>query len=234
MDGHKFRTLGIIPARGGSKGVKRKNIRDVAGVPLIAYTIRSALSSSSISEFVTSTDDEEIAEVAASFGSKVIMRPPELAADDTPMLPVLSHAFSVLEKDGAEFDFGIILQPTAPLRTGNDIDRAIDILESSGADTVISVYKVEDCHPSRMYKINGEKLVPYAGEPKNMLRQKLEPLYHRNGAIYAFRRKLLFAKNTFIGQDTRPYIMPKSRSINIDDESDLEYADFILRKVRTA
>lgn len=232
MGKHNYKTLGIIPARGGSKGVKRKNIRDVAGKPLIAYTIKAALDSSRISQFVTSTDDMEIAKIAESFGSRVIMRPPELAADDTPMLPVLAHAFSVLEKEGHCFDYGVILQPTTPMRTSDDIDHALDILAESGADTVVSVYQVEDCHPSRMYKIHDGKLVPYTDEPKNMLRQKLDPVYHRNGAIYAFRKSLLSERNVFIGPDARPYIMPKSRSVNIDDESDLEYADFLLRKVR--
>lgn len=226
--------LGIIPARGGSKGVPRKNIRSVAGKPLIAYTIGAAKGSQLLTYFVTSTDDREIAAVAEELGSPALMRPPELAADDTPMLPVVQHALAVLEPDMGRYDYVVILQPTTPQRTASDIDAALTLLIASGADSVVSVYQVTDHHPVRMYRLVQGRLVPYGSEPPDRLRQALPPLYHRNGAIYACRRALVEEQGTLIGPDTRPYIMSRERSINIDDELDLAFANFLLRQQKSA
>jgi len=225
--------LGIIPARGGSKGVVRKNIRVVAGRPLIAYVIDAAKTSRRLSQFVVSTDDEEIAGVARSLGCNVVIRPEDLAADDTPMLPVVRHALRTVEQSHEiRFDYGVILQPTTPLRIGEDIDQAMEILIKTRADSVISVYRVLDRHPARMYRLDDGRLVPYATEPPGRLRQDLPPVYHRNGAIYAFRRTLLDENETLIGENTRPYLMPPERSINIDEEIDLLLADLMIRKAR--
>jgi CMP-N-acetylneuraminic acid synthetase len=218
--------LGIIPARGGSKGVLRKNIRWVAERPLIAYTIEAARQSRVLTDYLVSTDDEEIARVARREGAAVLMRPAALAADDTPMVPVIKHA---LAHRGA-CDVVVILQPTAPLRTAADIDTAVHILRDSGADTVVSVYEVDDHHPSRMYKLHGDCLVPYDHEPPNRLRQSLPPVYHRNGAVYVCRAAVILEQETTLGAHLRPYIMPRARSINIDDEFDLAIADFLLRQ----
>ena len=231
----EFLTLGIIPARGGSKGVPRKNIRPVGGQPLIAYAICAAKKSKLITTFVTSTDDEEIASVSRSLGSAVCMRSSELAADDTPMVPVVQHVLAMMERQTEPFDYVALLQPTAPQRTASDIDAALGILIGSDADSVVSVYQVEDHHPTRMYR-QGEdgRLVPYAHEPEGRLRQDLEPVFHRNGAIYACRRRLLEPPGTLIGHYTLPYIMPRARSINIDDELDLLLADLTLTQGRKA
>jgi CMP-N,N'-diacetyllegionaminic acid synthase len=226
------RTLGIIPARGGSKGVLRKNIRLVGGKPLLAYTIQAAKESRWVTDFVVSTEDAEIASVAEQLGARVVIRPPELAADDTPMLPVIQHVMQTSGESAGPFAYGVLLQPTAPLRTGEDIDAALEILSSSGADSVISVYQVADAHPARMYRMQDDILVPYAAEPANRLRQKLPPVYLRNGAIYAFRSGLIDEQGTLIGAKTRPYIMARERSINIDDEYDLAFADFMLRSLK--
>lgn len=229
---HVRNVLGIIPARGGSKGVVRKNIRQVGGKPLIAYTIQAALASEHLTHFVTSTEDEEIATVAQSLGCCVVMRPLELAADTTPMLPVVDHALSVVEQSEGAQDYVVLLQPTAPLRTAQDVDAAITLLFKTGADSIVSVYQVEDHHPSRMYRLKKGRLVAYEPEPAGRLRQELPPVYHRNGAIYACRRSLLQERRTLIGPDTRPYIMPRERSINIDDELDLSFADLLLSRER--
>jgi CMP-N,N'-diacetyllegionaminic acid synthase len=220
------RTLCIIPARGGSKGVRRKNIRPVSGKPLIAYTIEAVMQSKYATKFVTSTDDREIAATAESYGSPILFRPAELAADDTPMIQVVQHA---LNEAGEPFDFVMILQPTAPLRNSGDIDCSIDLLAASGADSVVSVYQVSDCHPSRMYRIEQDALVPYDAEPPSRLRQQLPPVYHRNGAIYVCRKNLVTEQNTLIGANCRPYIMPRERSLNIDDEFDLFLVDCVIR-----
>jgi len=200
----------------------------VAGRPLIAYTIKAAKDSKLLRHFVVSTDDVEIASIAEKLGSPVLIRPSQLAADDTPMVPVVDHALRVLEPDMGRFDYVVVLQPTSPLRTGSDIDAALTLLIESGADSVVSVYEVGDHHPARMYRIVEGRLVPYASEPPDRLRQGLPPVYHRNGAIYACRRALIEEQGTLIGPDTRPYIMPRERSINIDDELDLAFADFLL------
>lgn len=224
------RIIGIIPARGGSKGVPHKNIRLVADRPLIAYTIEAAKGSQLVTHFVVSTDDTEISLVAERLGSTVIMRPPELAADHTPMLPVVDHALRVLEPEMGRYDYVVVLQPTSPLRTASDIDMALTLLIQSGADSVVSVYEVGDHHPARMYRLIDGRLVPYEQEPAHRLRQRLPAVYHRNGAIYACRREIIEEQGTLIGPDTRPYIMPRERSINIDDELDLAYADFVFRQ----
>ncbi len=224
--------IGIIPARGGSKGVVRKNIRPVAGQPLINYTIQAAQASQLLTHFITSTEDSEIATIAHALGSPVLSRPLDLAADGTPMLPVVKHILSMVEPAKGRQDYIVLLQPTTPLRTVKDIDASINLLIETGADSVISVCKVEDHHPSRMYRLEKDHLVPYAQEASDRLRQKLSPVYHRNGAVYVCRRSLLDGCGTLIGPDTRPYIMPRERSINIDDELDLAFADFLLRRER--
>ena len=225
--------LGIIPARGGSKGVLRKNIRMVAGQPLIAYSIQAALASNLISQLVVSTEDDEIASVARSLGADVLPRPLELAGDKTPMLPVVRDVFSTLEaKLGARFEYGVLLQPTAPLRTAEDIDQAVKILQQTSSDTVVSVYRVYDHHPARMYRLENERLIPLEPEPSGRLRQDLPAVYHRNGAIYAFRRALIVEMDSLIGPDTRPYIMPEERSVNIDNETDLLLAELLIQRMR--
>lgn len=221
--------LAIIPARGGSKGVRRKNLRLVAKCPLIGYTIEAAKGSKVLTYFITSTDDFEIAAVAKELGSPVLMRPAELGADDTPMLPVVEHALAALESEKGRYEYVVILQPTTPLRLPGDIDAPLTLLIESGADSVVSVYQVVDHHPARMYRLLEGRLVPYEPEPPNRIRQGLPQVYHRNGAIYACRRSLIEEHGTLIGPDTRPYIMPRERSINIDDELDLAFADFLLR-----
>jgi CMP-N,N'-diacetyllegionaminic acid synthase len=223
--------LGLIPARGGSKGVPRKNIRLVAGKPLIAYSIEAALQSRCLNPVIVSTDDEEIAQVSSSFGAEILMRPPELAGDETPMIAVVRHVIEQLEQQRRmQIDYCVLLQPTAPMRTAQDIQATVDILKNTGADSVVSVYKVGDHHPSRMYRIEDEKLIPLQSEPPSRLRQSLSPVYHRNGAVYAFQRNLLEQADTLIGADARPYIMPEERSVNIDNEIDLLMADLLLKR----
>jgi len=218
--------LGLIPARGGSKTVPRKNIRLVGGRPLITYTIEAARHSRLLTQVVTSTEDPEIASVAQQAGSQVLKRPAELAQDATPMIDVVRHALGVFEASAGRTDCVVVLQPTAPLRTAADVDAALALLVD-GVDSVVSVYEVGDRHPSRMYRLAGDRLVPYAPEPSARLRQGLEPVYHRNGALYACRRTLL-DRGLLIGPDPVPYVMPRERSLNIDDETDLAFADFLL------
>ncbi len=224
-----MKILAIIPARGGSKGVKRKNIRSVGGLPLISYSIKAARESKLLTNFIVSTEDIEIADISKKFEAEVILRPPEIAEDKTPMLDVIKHVFSVLEKSNQTFDAGMILQPTAPLRTAADVDESIRIFKNKDCESLVSVYQVSDCHPARMYRIENGLLSPLEKEAPARLRQDLPPVYHRNGAIYIFSKSLL-QRDKIISDHPLPYIMPREKSINIDDEIDLEFANFILSR----
>lgn len=223
--------LGIIPARGGSKGVIRKNIRLVADRPLIYWSIEEAKKSNLLSHYYVTTDDDEILEVATSLGALVIERPDELAQDNTPMIPVLQHLCREVELlNGITYDYILLMQATAPMRTCADIDKAINILTSGDSfDSLVSVYQVDDCHPSRMYTCEDGRLIPFYDEPVGSLRQDLLPIYHRNGAIYMASRKLLMEQNKLISENALAYVMSKANSVNIDSEDDLRVADFLMR-----
>lgn len=219
-----MRILGIIPARGGSKGVPRKNVRILGGKPLICHSIDAAKQSKRITHFLVSTDDPEITNIAKSWGAEVLPRPAELAQDTTPMPEVIHH---VLRECGAGFDIILLLQPTCPQRTAEDIDAALVAFKDSQAQSVMSVYQVEDHHPARMYQLESGRLTPLFPEWIAARRQDLPAIYHRNGAIYACR--VDHFKRTGYLWDERPvpYVMPRERSLNIDDPFDFEIAEFI-------
>ena len=215
-----MRVLGLIPARGGSKSIPRKNLVDLGGVPLIQWTIQAALGSN-LERVVVSTDDDEIAEISKSLGAEVpFKRPAELSSDQTLSIDVVLHALDVLEED---FDAVMMLQPTSPFRTSIDIEGAIKIID--GASSVISVVPVEGTHPARMKFVEDGVLIdpPFAETIENMPRQELRPMYIRNGAIYLTRISNL-RHRTFKGALSRALIMPKERSINIDTGFDLALA----------
>jgi CMP-N-acetylneuraminic acid synthetase len=225
----------VIPARGGSKGVPRKNLRLVDGEPLIAHAIRAARESRRLSAFVTTTEDDEIAKVAAGGGSPVLMRPPDLAADDSPMVEVVLHALARSEQEaGGSYDAVVLLQPSSPVRTGQDIDAAIGILEGDPEiEAVVSVVPTEDDHPARMYRMDGRgELESYWPELETAQRQVLPVLYYRNGAIYAVRRSVLVHKRTLMGDRKRPYVMSRDRLVNVDEERDLVIADALVQWLR--
>lgn len=224
--------LGLIPARGGSKSVPRKNIRLLGGKPLIAYTIRAALASKSLTWVYTSTEDEEIARIARKYGSRVIPRPKSLARDSTPMLPVVQHALRFVEKEvGEKIGFIVLLQPTVPFRKASDIDAAVRKLVETRADSVVSVCREYDFHPMRMKRLARGRLVDWVSEPEGARRQELPPAFHRNGAVYAATRRTVMEKNSLIGCDSRPLVMPKERSLNIDEPLDFKVAEIMLREL---
>ena len=198
---------------------------------MIAYTIESAQMSLSLTACCVSTEDEEIAAVSRRWGADVIRRPENLAMDETPMLPVIQHA---LEKLGGNqhFDFVIILQPTCPMRTARDIDRSVEILAATSADSVISVYRVEDQHPGRMYRIAGGYLMPYDAALVSVNRQDLPAVFHRNGAIYGVKASVA-AGGSLFGETIIPYVMPRHRSLNIDDAFDWKFAEWLMRTEAT-
>ena len=214
-----MRVLGIIPARGGSKAIPRKNLVDLGGIPLLAWTA-AASRASRLTHVVLSTDDDRIAEQGMTVGLDVPFRRPEaLATDSASSIDVALHA---LDAVGGDFDAVMLLQPTTPFRTSGDIDDALDLLERTGADSVISLVDVGGHHPARMKRVVDGRIIdpPYAEAMENQPRQELEPLAIRNGAIYLTRVATL-RRGSFRGEDARALMMPAERSVNIDVELDL-------------
>lgn len=232
---NKKKILGIIPARGGSKGIPNKNIVELGGKPLIEYTIEAALSSKYLTHCIVSTDSEKIALVAKNSGATVpFMRPANLAADTTQSLPVVLHALKYMEKDnGFLYDAVVMLQPTTPLRRSKDIDNALELLFASNADSVISVVDVGANHPLRMKRIIDGRLINYVdqGHEDMRPRQDLPSVYIRNGAIYAVSRQTLMNNESFSGANSMAYEMPNHCSVNIDEMSDLILAEKYLEKL---
>lgn len=229
------KVLAVIPARGGSKGVLRKNIRLVCGKPLIAYTIETALAVQYLfHRIIVSTDDEEIADVARRYGAEApFTRPADLAGDGVPMLPVLQHAVRFVEvQDQIRLDWVFLLQPTAPLRTAEDIEAAIKLAQTGSCDSVISVVQVFAVHPILMKRIENDQLLPYCIEEKEgTARQDYQPpAYMRNGAIYLTRRDVLLGQNSIWGSVIRPYIMPPERSVSVDSELDLKLVQLLMEE----
>lgn len=228
-----MRILGIITARGGSKVLPRKNIRLLAGKPLIYYTIKEAGKSKHLTKTIVDTDDEEIAKIARSFGAKVpFLRPKELATDEATTLSVVQHAIRELEKKGEHYDYIMILQPTSPLRLVEDIDGAIEKALNVGADSLISVVRVYDFHPLRIKKMDERGfLSPYfEPEPEGLRRQDLPPVYKRNGAIYLVKKELVMEKNTLYGDKLYGYEMSEERSVDIHSEIDFLLAELLIKK----
>jgi CMP-N-acetylneuraminic acid synthetase len=228
-----LKVLAVIPARGGSKGVPRKNIRLVCGKPLIAYTIETALAGRYLfHRIIVSTDDYEIANVSQEYGAEVpFLRPPELAADHVPMVPVLQHAVRFVEQqDGVLMDWVCLLQPTSPFRTVEDIEAALILAKKGGCDSVVSVVQVFSAHPILMKRIENDRLLPYCiNEKEGTRRQDFRPpAYMRNGAIYLTRRDVLMKENSIWGSIIRPYIMSPERSVSIDDELDMKIVEILM------
>jgi len=228
-----MRILAVIPARGGSKSVPRKNITLIAGKPLIAYTVQEALKVHTISDLVVSTDDEEIRRVALSFGAKApFLRPFELATDSALTAPVLEHCLAYMEKSSGElYDAVLMLQPTTPLRRAEHIEEAIKILSDSNCDSVVSVVSVQGFHPLRMKRMIGNRIINYIDQGFEDMRprQVLPPVYIRNGAIYLSRRSVLVEGHHIVGENCIGFHMSSEDSINIDDLIDLKMAEFLIQ-----
>ena len=227
--------LGVIPARAGSKGIPNKNIIDIGDQPLIKYTIDAALGSTMITDCIVSTDSDDIASLAESLGSSApFIRPKNLSDDKALSLPVIQHAVNFMEKKYAiRYDVVIMLQPTTPLRTSEDIDKSLTALMSEKLDSVISVVEVEGNHPLRMKRIVNNRLVNYVdqGHEDMRPRQELPKVYIRNGAIYATLRDVLIVGDSFVGENSYPYVMSKEKSINIDTISDLYLAQTYINNI---
>jgi CMP-N-acetylneuraminic acid synthetase len=224
-------TLAVIPARGGSKGLPGKNIRDLAGKPLIAYTIEAALNADFIDRVVVSTDDTKIAEVAVKYCAEVpFLRPAELASDTAGSVDVVIHTLDFYRSKGTIFENIILLQPTSPLRDTNDIKGAFELYRGNKCDSVISVCEAM-VHPLLLRTIGHEGCMKEFVEQKDkhLRRQDMEKVYQLNGAIYITAADKLIASHSFYGDANLPYIMSQENSIDIDCALDLQLAELILK-----
>jgi len=225
--------LGVIPARGGSKGLPGKNLLPLAGRPLITYTCAAALASRHLTRVVVSTDDEEIAATARRAGVDVpFLRPAELAADETPILPVIQDTLHRLHARDAAFpDIVVLLQPTSPLRRAEHIDAAVAKLAESDADSVVSVVTVPHRYsPGSLMRLAGERLVPASDGPAVLRRQDKPVVYARNGpAVLAVRTRVLLEQDSLYGAAILPLIMDEQASVDIDTQADLDFAAFLLQ-----
>ena len=225
--------VAVIPARGGSKGIPRKNIKLLNNRPLLSYTAQAALHSKYIKHAILSTDDEEIASIGRKEGLEVLfIRPDYLSKDDTPGLYVIQHAVKELERANYTVDTVVTLQPTSPLRTSKHIDDALDIFFKGKSDSLVSVTEVP--HNANPYAVmtleNDGAIQPFLSydEEKNL--RQLKPVYYvRNGAaIYICSRDCLIKKNSLYGDSILPYFMTKEESFDIDDMVDWKIVECLL------
>jgi CMP-N,N'-diacetyllegionaminic acid synthase len=217
--------LAIITARGGSKGVPRKNIRTVGGKPLIAHTIDAARAAACVDRLVLSTDDAEIANAAARLGCEVpFMRAPDLATDTASSNDVILDALARCPG----YDYFVLLQPTSPLRTAADIDACAEACVATGAPVCVSVTEVRES-PFWMYRLGADRvLAPILPPVAATRRQDLETLYALNGAVYFADCAWYIANKTFLGPSTTAHVMPAERSVDLDTEADFAYLAFLI------
>lgn len=227
--------LGVIPARGGSKGVPRKNIRPLGGRPLLEWTIEAALASS-LDRVVVSSDDEEIIALARTHGDIApFVRPPELATDEAHTLPVVQHALAHVEKTVGPVDIVVLLQPTTPFRSAAAINAGLDKMRETDCDSVVSVVDVGGQHPFRMKRlVAGDRLVNFIDQGFEDMRprQALPPVYIREGSLYIAKRHLVVGHNTLVGGDVRGVVVKPDETVNIDTEADFLRAEQMLARRR--
>jgi len=224
--------LALIPARGGSKGIPGKNVVDLHGKPLIAYTIQQALKVREFGRVLVSTESDEIKQVAEEWGAEIpFLRPSHLAADNSRTVDVVIDVLNTLEEQfGEQYDAVCLLQPTSPLRSADDIQACLDTWKKRGRDSVVSLVKVEEPHPYKMKRIEDGHVQPFIpGTNSSVPRQELPVAYELNGAVYISHRDTLVGEGSFFSEHTIPYVMPAERSVNINDKLDLLLAESLLK-----
>jgi len=225
--------VAIIPARGGSKGIPRKNLMWVAGQPLIAYSIEAARNATSVDRVLISTDDREVADVARQLGAEVpFLRPPELANDTAPMIGVLKHALAWLESQGVAVEALVLLQPTSPLRTSRHIEEAVALFRSTAASSVVSVVEVpHQFNPVSVMKMTPKgALAPFLGDQSAITRRQDKSIaYARNGPAVLVCHPDTLRQGELYGERCLPYVMSDDDSLDIDTASDLALAEQALQ-----
>jgi CMP-N,N'-diacetyllegionaminic acid synthase len=227
----KLKVAAIIPARGGSKGIPKKNIIDLAGKPLVAWSIGHAKGSKSVGSVWVSTDDPEIAEVSKQYGAQVVVRPPQLATDTSPSEDALIHALDEIERHiGSKLDLLVFLQATSPVRDRDDIDNAVSKLVSEGADSLLSCLKLEDYfiweeRDGRFESVNYD----YRSRKR---RQDIKPQYLENGSIYVFKPDILRKDRNRLGGKITVYEMAEWKSHQIDDPQDIQMCEYYIKQMK--
>jgi len=228
-----LRVLGLVPARGGSKGVPGKNVRPLAGHTLLEYTARAARESGVLDRIILSTDSPEIAEAGRLAGLEVpFMRPATLAADDTPMVPVVEHALTEVSRHDCSPDIVVLLQPTSPLRRPDHIRDAVSMLRDTGADSVVTVVELpRQLSPDYVMRIEGGRLKAFLPDGARITRrQDARPAYSRDGTVYAFRRSTIERTGGIYGEDCRPLLIDARDSLSIDSPADWDEAERLLTR----
>jgi CMP-N-acetylneuraminic acid synthetase len=222
------RIVAVVPARGGSKRLARKNLRLLGGVPLLVHTVRAALAARRVDRLYVSTEDREIARAAAAAGAGVIDRPAELAADTVKGDAVLRHALELLQLAGQAPEIAVLLQPTSPLRRAADIDACVQLFEDQDAGSVFSVCAV-DHHPGKAVLVHDGHVEPFTTErDMEARRQDMVDAYRQNGAVYVVGVADFLASGRLYRRPCRAHVMDRRDSIDIDDELDLRLAEMLL------
>ncbi|MPS31267.1 MULTISPECIES: cytidylyltransferase domain-containing protein [unclassified Salinivibrio] len=227
------KAIALIPARGGSKGLARKNVLPVNGKPLIAWTIEAALHSEHLDEVYVSTEDEEIARVSEAFGAQVIPRPAELASDQASSIDVITHALSWLEQHAVDCDVMALLQPTSPLRKAQCIDNALALYRDKDADFVISVFEPQHT-PVKAYIAQHDGSISglFSDDAPYQRRQDLPRAFQPNGAIYIFSAAEFKRHNYFPRSKVFPYVMSEYLSADIDTKQDLDVVEQRMKELK--
>lgn len=223
------RILGVVPARGGSKGVPRKNIRLLAGEPLIGYTLRTAMNVADIDLLVVSTDDAEIAAVSSGYGVRVVQRPASLASDTAPTEAALLQVLDVLEAEGRQFDVVLVLEPTSPFRSAGTIERAI---AACAAGPEVSILAVRETRENIGFTRDGCFRPVMPGAPRR--RQERQPMYVESSTIYACRVDYLRHSGTLVAEDWGALVVPEVEAVDINTEDDFQMVEFLMIKRRQA
>lgn len=219
----------MVPARGGSKGVPRKNIRPLAGEPLICHTLRAAMHVAEIDLLVVSTDDAEIASVSTSYGVRVVNRPSRLARDDSPTEAALIQVLEVLEAEGQQFDIVIVLEPTSPFRSAGTISRAIVACFAGAAPSILAVRETRE----NIGFIRDGFFRPVIQDAPRR-RQERQPMYVESSTIYACRVDYLRRVGTLVADNWGALIVPEDEAVDINSEDDFQLAEFLIQKRRQA
>jgi CMP-N,N'-diacetyllegionaminic acid synthase len=227
------RVLGLITARGGSKGLPGKNIKPLLGKPLIGWTVEQALACPSLDAVVVSTDSAEIADVARDFGAQVpFLRPAELASDTATSADVVVHALDWLEGKDQPFDLIVLLEPTSPLRLPADVEKALKaLLANPSAESIVGVAPVESGHPAFLYRLDDRGMMtPYAPDlPRVLRRQELEPLHYLEGSLYISYTAAFRARRSFYHERAMAYVVQRHQAHEVDTLGDFYVVEGLMK-----